>query len=289
MEDRRKRLRYAMKSQKFISLPGVYDMVSALLADSFGFEAFYMTGYGVVASSMGLPDAGLATYSDMVSRVTAIASRTRTPLIADADTGYGGLLNVAHAVKGYEGAGAAGMQFEDQTFPKKCGHTPRRFCIPKEDMVMKIRVAVETRTDPDFLIVARTDARTEYGLEEALQRAQAYDDAGADVLFVEALESESEMRAACQRLNKPLLVNMVEGGKTPLMTREQLQEIGFSLAIFPVAPLLAATQAMHSIYSFIRQHGSSAGSPTPLFSFTEMSRLMGFEAIWEFERRYAGG
>jgi 2-methylisocitrate lyase-like PEP mutase family enzyme len=286
-DDRRKRLRSALTSGWMISAPGVYDMVSALLADRLGFDAIYMTGYGVVASSLGLPDAGLATYSDMIARVAMIAGRTTTPLIADADTGYGGLLNVAHTVRGYEQAGAAGLQLEDQEFPKKCGHTPDRRCIPVDDMVMKIRVAIDARKDPDLLIVARTDARTEYGLDEAIRRAQAYAAAGADMLFVEALESSAEMMEVCNRVDRPLMANMVEGGKTPIMSAADLSKAGFAIAIFPVAALLAATSAMDQVYRYIKQSGSTVGMPTSLFPFPDMSRLMGFPAVWDFERRYA--
>ena len=165
-----------------IVAPGVFDMVSLRLADSFGFDALYMTGFGTVASHLGLPDAGLATYSDMVGRVKAMAGMARTPLIADGDTGYGGLLNMRHTVQGYEAAGAAAIQIEDQEFPKKCGHTPGRRVIPLQDMVRKIRVAVEARQNADFKIIARTDARTSLGLDEALRRAEAYARAGADIV-----------------------------------------------------------------------------------------------------------
>ena len=157
-----------------IVAPGVFDMVSLRLADTFGFDALYMSGFGTVASHLGLPDAGLATYSDMLGRVTAMAAMARTPLIADADTGYGGLLNLRHTVRGYEAAGAAAIQLEDQEFPKKCGHTPGRRVIATNDMVAKIRVAIDSRSSPDFLVIARTDARSALGLDEALRRGEAY-------------------------------------------------------------------------------------------------------------------
>ena len=167
-------LRKRLREPGLVVAPGVYDMVSLRLADSFGFDALYMTGFGTVASHMGLPDAGLATYSDMVGRVTAMAGMARTPLIADADTGYGGLLNIRHTVRGYEAAGAAAIQLEDQEFPKKCGHTPGRRVIPMQDMVRKIEVAVDSRRSDDFLIIARTDSRSGLGLDEAIARAKAY-------------------------------------------------------------------------------------------------------------------
>ena len=185
MNDKKKALRERFQQPGLLSAPGIHDMVSLRLADTFCFDALYMTGFGTVASHMGLPDAGLATYSDMVGRVKAMASMARTPLIADGDTGYGGLLNVAHTVRGYEEAGAAAIQLEDQEFPKKCGHTPGRRVISVADMVRKIQVACDARSSGDFLIIARTDARSALGLDEALRRAEAYARAGADILFVE--------------------------------------------------------------------------------------------------------
>ena len=286
-ESQRAALRKRLNEPGLVIAPGVFDMVSLRLADSFGFDALYMTGYGTVASHMGLPDAGLATYSDMVGRVTAMAGMARTPLIADADTGYGGLLNMRHTLRGYEAAGAAAIQLEDQEFPKKCGHTPGRRVIPMEDMVRKIRVAVEARTDPNFLIIARTDARTSLGLDEALRRAEAYAKAGADILFVESPESEEEMRRIGRSFDVPLLANMVERGRTPVLTREELESIGYKLAIFPVTALLAAVQAMTQVYGQFKAQGSSAGGSTALYDFGDLTKLMGFEDVWAFEKRYA--
>ena len=287
MKTSRSALRARLNQPGLVVAPGVFDMVSLRLADSFGFDALYMTGYGTVASHMGLPDAGLATYSDMVGRVTAMAGMARTPLIADADTGYGGLLNMRHTIRGYEAAGAAAIQLEDQEFPKKCGHTPGRRVIPMDDMVRKIRVAVESRTDPDFLIIARTDARTSLGLDEALRRAEAYAKAGADILFVESPESEEEMRRIGRSFDVPLLANMVERGRTPVLTREELESIGYKLAIFPVTALLAAVQSMTQVYGQFKAQGSSAGGSTALYDFGDLTKLMGFEDVWAFEKRYA--
>ncbi|NQW12047.1 MAG: isocitrate lyase/PEP mutase family protein, partial [Alphaproteobacteria bacterium] len=186
-------LRDKLRPGALLTAPGVFDGISVRLADRMGFEALYMTGYGTVASHLGLPDAGLASYRDMVERVRVLAGLATRPLIADGDTGYGGLLNVEHTVKGYERAGAAAIQLEDQEFPKKCGHTPGRRVIAIEQAAAKIRVAAEARDSRDFLIVARTDARTAHGLDEALRRAEAFAEAGADILFVEAPESVEEM------------------------------------------------------------------------------------------------
>jgi 2-methylisocitrate lyase-like PEP mutase family enzyme len=245
-----------------------------------------MTGFGTVASHMGLPDAGLATYADMVGRVGAMAGMARTPLIADGDTGYGGLLNVRHTVQGYEAAGAAAIQLEDQEFPKKCGHTPGRRVIPMEDMVRKIRVAADSRRSKDFLIIARTDARTTLGLDEALRRAEAYAKAGADILFVESPETEEEMRTIGRSFHLPLLANMVEGGRTPVLSRQDLESIGYKIAIFPITAMLAAVQAMKTVYEGFQQQGSSAATQVPLMPFADLTRLMGFEEVWAFEKRY---
>jgi len=276
-----------LRQPGLVVAPGVYDMVSLRLADTFGFDALYMTGFGTVASHLGLPDAGIATYTDMVQRVRLMASMARAPLIADGDTGYGGLLNVAHTVRGYEDAGAAAIQLEDQEFPKKCGHTPGRRVVPMADMVRKIRVACEARTRRDFLIIARTDARSALGLDEALRRAEAYAEAGADILFVESPESVEEMQKIGRSTDLPLVANMVEGGRTPVLSQADLEAIGYRIAIFPVTALLAATHAMRDAYQQIRQQGSSAGMPVPLMPFSELTTLMGFEEVWAFDRRHA--
>lgn len=217
-----------------------------------------MTGFGTVGSHLGVPDAGLASYRDMVERVRTLSALTSVPLICDGDTGFGGLLNVDHTVKGYEAAGAAAIQLEDQEFPKKCGHTPNRKVIPFEQAVAKIRVAAEARSSPDFLIIARTDARTALGLDEALRRARAFAAAGADILFVEAPESEAEMAIICSSLadtGKPLLVNCVEGGKTPLCSKQKLIELGYQLAIYPATGFLAMGQALTKVYRNLSEAG----------------------------------
>src|ERR1700730_9870440 len=234
MTDReRTSLRSRLAKKDLLVAPGVFDGISAKIADQMGFEALYMTGYGTVASHLGLPDAGIATFTDMVSRVAVIAYGTRTPLIADGDTGYGGLLNVQYTVRGYEAAGAVAIQLEDQEFPKKCGHMLGRRVVPIEDMVDKIKAAVASRESSDFLIIARTDARTTLGLDEALRRAEAYAEAGGDVLVLERPESLEEMRTIGRSFDRPLMANMVEGGRTPLADRKTLEEVGYSIAIFP--------------------------------------------------------
>ncbi len=289
MDEKRARLAQRLKQPGLVIAPGVFDLISARIADRMGFDCLYMTGYGAVASLLGLPDAGLATYSDMVGRVAQIARMSATPFIADGDTGYGGLLNVQHTVQGYEAAGACGIQLEDQEFPKKCGHMLGRRVIAAEDMAAKVRVAVDSRAQRDFLVIARTDARTTLGLDEALRRAELYLRAGADVLFVESPESIDEMRAIGERFRGvPLLANMVEGGRTPLLSKAELEDIGYKIAIFPALGFLAAGAALDSVYKTLKQNGSSKGLATPLYDFKRFSELMGFERIAEFERRYRG-
>jgi 2-methylisocitrate lyase-like PEP mutase family enzyme len=283
------RLRSALAEGRFLLAPGIYDMISARIADRMGFPALYATGFGTVASHLGLPDVGLATYTDMVSRMGTFARGCHTPVIADADTGYGGLLNVRHTVQGYEAVGVAAIQLEDQEAPKKCGHTPGRRVIPAEEMVRKIRVAVEARTSPDFLIIARTDARSSLGLAEAIRRARLYAEAGADILFVESPESEAEMAEIGRALRGvPLLANMVEGGRTPLLSPRRLQELGYAMAIWPAAGFLAAAAAIERAYAALRAEGSTLGLPPgSLYGFERMTELMGFPEIRAFEQRWA--
>lgn len=279
------RLRQAIGAGECILAPGVYDMISALIADRAGFQALYVTGFGVVASHLGLPDAGLASFAEMRDRVAAICAGTRTPVIADADTGYGGLLNVAHTVRGYEAAGVSGIQIEDQVFPKKCGHTEGRRVIPAGEMVQKLKVAQEARTDPNLLIVARTDARTAHGLDEALRRAEAYAAAGADLIFVESPESEDELRVIAERIDAPLVANMVPGGRTPVLDAARLGALGYALALHPAAGFLSAGEALRRAYGELRETGTLAA--TPLHDFDAFARLTGFEEVWAFERRWA--
>jgi 2-methylisocitrate lyase-like PEP mutase family enzyme len=278
-------LRKALAGRELIAAPGVYDMISAKIADGLGFKALYMTGYGVSAT-LGLPDAGLATYTDMVGRVAQICQGTATPVICDADTGFGGLLNLERTVRGYEAAGAAAIQIEDQVFPKRCGHTPGRRVVPREEMVRKIEVAVASRASPDFLIVARTDARTSLGLDEALRRGEAYARAGADLLFIESPESEEEMARIGRHFDVPVMANMADGGRTPILPRARLQELGYRIAIFPVTGLLAAARALERVYGVLKEAGSSDTLQADLYPFDRFCRLAGFEHVWAFEKRW---
>lgn len=269
---------------EFISAPGVFDPLSARVAESSGAKVLYMTGYGVSASLLGKPDAGLVSYREMVDRVRTICEATDLPLIADGDTGFGGLANVQQAVAGYETAGASAIQLEDQDYPKRCGHTKNRAVVPAEDMVKKIKIAETTRSSEEFLIVARTDARTDHGLDEALRRAELYLSAGADVLFVESPESIEEMRAITNSFPEvPKLANMVGGGKTPLLSDEELRELGYQLVIHPIYLLGAAVSAMQTAAQKLLSDGVEQSDVADL---GQMNTLVNFPAIWaldEFE------
>jgi 2-methylisocitrate lyase-like PEP mutase family enzyme len=284
---RRKALKTRLNSGEIVVAPGIFDMISVRLADTMNFDCLYMTGFGTVASYLGEPDAGLATYTDMVNRVTAFCGAASTPLVCDADTGYGGLLNMAHTIRGYEHAGAAGIQIEDQEFPKKCGHTPGRRVIPVADMVKKIQVASEAREDKDFQIIARTDARTTLGLDEALRRGEAYAKAGADVVFIESPESVEELETIGKTFDLPLLVNVVEGGRTPQLTPAELQELGFAIAIYPAAGFLSVAHALEKVYGEIKALKGTTGAEANMMSFKAMCELMGFQAVWDFDKAHA--
>ena len=256
------------------------------MADTMGFSALYMTGYGAVASALGVADAGVASYTEMVDRVRMIASAIHVPLIADGDTGYGGLLNVERTVRGYAAAGAAGIQIEDQEFPKKCGHTEFRRVIPEDDAVAKIRVAVDARPSRDFLVVARTDARYSDGMDAALRRGERFLEAGADILFVESPETPEELRRVAETFRgAALLANMVEGGRTPYLSAAELGTMGFKVALYPGAGFLAAAAALKAVYAHLRQTGIGTGGPA-LLPFADMNALMGFPAVHAFEQRY---
>nr|WP_221236743.1 isocitrate lyase/PEP mutase family protein [Novosphingobium taihuense] len=273
-----------MNSGKFFVVPGIQDMITAVIANKVGFDIVYGTGYWLTASAWGLPDAGIATYTEMRNRMETLARTSNAAVIADGDTGYGGLLNVHHTVKGYEASGVTAIQIEDQEFPKKCGHTPFKRLISTEDMVEKIQVAVDSRTSEDFVVIARTDARESEGLDGVLRRLEAYSKAGADVLFPEALHSEEEMRKACAVLDKPCMANMSNHGKTPVPPAEVLAEIGYAYAIYPSLTSLAACAAMEKVLRDLKDNG--VGQPDGLFDFSEFCSLIGFEDVWAFEKKW---
>jgi 2-methylisocitrate lyase-like PEP mutase family enzyme len=279
-------LKAALAKKDLILAPGIFDLISALIADRQDFKALYVTGYGTVASYLGLPDAGIATYRDMIERIAQMVKMTTKPVIADADTGYGGLLNVRHTIRGYEDAGVSAIQIEDQEFPKKCGHTPNRRVVPLEDMVRKIEVAVDSRRSDDFLIIARTDSRTSLGIDEAIRRGKAFAKAGADVVFIESPESEEEMLKVADQIDAPLFANMVNGGRTPMLSAARLQEMGYSIAIHPAIGFLSVGAALQKAYSDLARNGETSAD-IELYSFAEFNKLVGFEDVWAFEKKFA--
>jgi 2-methylisocitrate lyase-like PEP mutase family enzyme len=280
-------LKSAIEAGEFIVAPGLHDMIAAVVSNKVGFDFVYASGYWMTASAHGLPDAGIATYTEMLGRVATLVRTVNAGVIADADTGYGGLLNVHHTVRGYEDAGVMAIQMEDQEFPKKCGHTPFKRVVPLRDMVDKVKVACAARRSPEILIIARTDARQTDGFEGALKRGEAYGEAGADIVFIEALESEDEMRQACARIKKPMMANMADGGKTPIRSKAELAAMGYQVAIFPATTGLAAAHAAKVALSVLKETGTSVSPNVPLFSFAEFNSLIGFEDVWAFEQKWA--
>jgi 2-methylisocitrate lyase-like PEP mutase family enzyme len=278
-------LRQKLASGKFFVIPGIQDMITAVIANKVEFDIVYGTGYWLTASAWGLPDAGIATYTEMLNRMSTLVKTSNAAVIADGDTGYGGLLNVHHTVKGYEAAGVTAIQLEDQEFPKKCGHTPGRRCVPVEDMVDKIKVAVEARTSEDFLILARTDARQSEGFDSVMRRLEAYSKAGAHVLFPEALESEEEMAKACATFDKPLMATMANGGSTPIPNASVLEQIGYAYAIYPSLTSLVAATAIEKALRDLKDHG--VGEPEGIFNFKEFCGLIGFQDVWDFDKKWA--
>lgn len=278
-----------LSENSIVVAPGVYDGLSARIAERSGFRAVYVTGYGLSASVLGKPDVGLMTMSEMVSRVAAIAETVSVPVIADGDTGYGNAVNVARTVREYEKAGAACIQLEDQVAPKKCGHMVGREVIPVEEMAGKIKAACDSRRDDDFLIMARTDARTVHGIDEALDRGKVYEEAGADILFIESPESVEEMRRITSSFSVPVLANMVEHGRTPFMTACELEEIGYDLAIFPVSSLYAAAKAIADIFAVLKKEGTTKGLVERMIPFDEFNDVMGLAAVRDMEQKYSTG
>ncbi len=279
-------VREKLARKEFFVAPGMQDMVAAAIANKVGFDIVYGTGYWLTASASGLPDAGIATYTEMLDRMATLVKTSNAAVIADADTGYGGLLNVHHTVKGYEAAGVTVIQLEDQEFPKKCGHTPFKRLIPLEDMVEKIRVAADARQDKEnFLIIARTDARQSEGLDGVLKRLDAYAAAGADILFPEALASQEEMKTACTAFTKPCMANMADGGLTPILPAKVLEDLGYAFAIFPSMTSLVAAAAMEKALIALKTKGDYAD--IPIFDFKEFCGLIGFQEVWDFEKKWA--
>jgi carboxyvinyl-carboxyphosphonate phosphorylmutase len=284
------RLRDLLAGDEVVVAPGAYDALSARLVEAAGFPAVYMTGFGTTASLLGRPDVGLLTMTEMVQAASRIRSVVEVPVIADADTGYGNALNVIRTVREYEAAGVAAIHLEDQVAPKRCGHLEGKRVVPAETMTDRIRAAVDARYNPDFVLIARTDARAVEGLDAAIDRARRYRDAGADLLFVEALQSEAEIeRVADTFRDVPLLFNWAEGGKTPPLGRDRLRELGFRLVICPVSTLLAATEAMRSVLGRIARDGTPANVVGDLPGLTDFAELVGLPEIEEIADKYGDG
>lgn len=282
-----RRLRDLLAAGEPILAPGAYDALGARLIEAAGFDAVYMTGFGSAASLLGRPDVGLLTMTEMVDNAHRIARACAVPVIADADTGYGNAINVVRTVQEYERAGVAGIHIEDQVAPKRCGHMEGKQVIPVDEMLTKLRAAVAARQNPDFVLVARTDARAVEGLTAAVERARRYRDAGADVLFVEAATTEAEIEAVATELHDvPLLFNWAEGGKTPPVAYDRLRALGFRIVIFPLSILLSVMASARSALDRIR----TAGTPIPIMgdlpTFGEFLDFIGLPEIGELEQRF---
>ena len=280
------KLKGLLKRQSILVVPAAFDMVSTKIIEKAGFEAVYLSGFGHSASHLGLPDAGLMTLTEVVERVHNMAMATALPLIADGDTGYGGIVNVRRTVQEFEWAGASAIQLEDQDMPKKCGHTGGKVLVEAGEMVLKIEAAISSRQSDDFLIIARTDALSVLGFEEAIKRGRMYEAAGADIIFIESPESEEELRIVGESFDKPVLANMVEGGKTPVFGVNKLEKMGFKIAIFPITCLLVAAKAMQKAMEELKDKGTTQRLVNEMMAFEEFNDLIGFPEVMSFEAKY---
>jgi 2,3-dimethylmalate lyase len=286
----RARLRELLSADAPLVAPGAYDALSARLIEQAGFDVVYMTGFGTTASLIGRPDVGLLSGAEMVDNARRIVSAVDVPVIADADTGYGNAINVVRTVQLYEQAGVAGIQLEDQVMPKKCGHMSGKALIGIDEMVGKIQAAATARTDPDLVVIARTDAVAVEGLDAALDRARAFAEAGADVLFVEAPTSEEDIARVAGELAgvAPLVFNWAEGGRTPPLSLERIAELGFSLVIYPIGTLLAATAGIRSLLATLKAEGTPVSVLDGLPSFEDFTDLIGLPEVQALEQRFTG-
>ena len=283
-------LRERFDAGEMVLAPGCYDALGARLVEEAGFPAAYMTGFGSAASRLGRPDVGLMTLPEMVDNARRIAQAVDIPVIADADTGYGNSINVIRTVREYEAAGVSAIHLEDQVMPKKCGHMEGKHVVPPAEMAAKVAAAVAARRSAEFLIIARTDARAVEGLDAALERARIYHEAGADVLFIEAPQSEAEIEAVARAFpHVPLLFNYAEGGKTPAVTHVFLRELGFKLVIFPLTILLTATAAIRSALARVKADGTPIELVPSLLPFDDFLDFIGLAEIRELEQRFAEG
>jgi len=282
------RLRQMLQEPGIVVAPGAYDCLTAKIIQQAGFPAVYMTGAGTSVARLGYPDLALATMTEMVANAADIAGAVEVPVIADADTGYGGVLNVQHTIRQYERAGVAAIHIEDQEFPKRCGHLDNKRVVPVVDMVRKIRAAVDARTDDDFVIIARTDALAVTGWDDTMSRCESYIQAGADVLFIEALRTPEQAEQVARSFDLPLLYNFVETGKSPLIPVPELERIGFKLVIFPVSALLTVCHGVAHLMRELKQNGTTAHKMSDMVSLTECFDAVGLSEMLACDARYAG-
>ena len=283
-------LRQRLSEPRLLLAPGVYDALTALIAEQSGFEAVYLSGASIAYTRLGRSDIGLTTFSEVCDTVAAIAERISIPVIVDADTGFGNALNTQRTVRGFERAGARMVQLEDQTFPKRCGHLAGKGVVPVGEMTGKLKAALDARASADTLIIARTDAVAVEGFEPALERAEAYLEAGADVLFVEAVRSEEQMRTVNARFagRVPLLANMVEGGQTPVRSAADLEALGYRIAIFPGGTARAVAHTLQGYYTSLKAHGTTAPWRERMLDFDGLNAVIGTPELLAQGMRYDG-
>jgi 2-methylisocitrate lyase-like PEP mutase family enzyme len=284
---RRQRLRQLIDQRRGLVVPGAYDGVSAKLVEQAGFPVVYMTGYGVSASRLGLPDMGFAGLGEMADHARNMAAAVAIPLIADADTGYGNALTVRRTVALYEAAGVAGLHLEDQQLPKRCGHLAGKVVVPAEEFAAKIRAAVEARTDPDLVIIARTDAIAVNGFDDALRRAEAAVEAGADMLFVEAPTTEEQIERVARAFDTPLLFNYAPGGRSPLPPFSTLRELRYAIILLPVDTLFVAVRAMQAFLHQVREGDAVLSLADRYIPFGEFNELIGVGEQFALGKRYS--
>ncbi len=282
-------LRNQLRQPGIIVAPGAYDCLTAKLIEREGFSAVYMTGGGTAVTRVGQADLGFTTMTEMIASASAITSTISVPLIADADTGYGGALNTYRTVREYEKAGVAALHIEDQAFPKRCGHLDGKEVVSIEEMSTKIRAACDARTDDDFVIIVRTDALAVTGLDDTLRRCVAFAEAGADVLFVEALRSQDDIDQVRRTVDLPLLYNFVEHGKSPLIPVPELEALGFKMVIFPGSIMLSVCALAQRILQEIRQHGTTASLTGDMVGVVEFFEIMGLQKCLEMDQQWAQG
>lgn len=279
-------LKQSIRSGKIVVAPGAFNPLAAKIVEQSGFSAVYMTGYGASADLLGAPDFGLLTLTEMANHAARTVQAVTVPVVADGDTGYGNPLNVRRTVQEYERAGVAAIHIEDQVMPKRCGHMEGKQVIDAREWAKKIQAAVDTRSDPDFLVIARTDARAVHGLDEAIVRAKMAIAAGADMIFVDAPQSVDELKMLRESVDAPLMANMIEHGKTPLLSVPELQAIGYNLVIYPLTSLYAAAGAMLAAMAELQATGTTAGCIAQMLTFQRFNELVGLKEMQRLETKY---